>query len=504
MIAPGSTVIPTEHQHHPGVRQRVQQIHKKAANLDALVENLDGYVWSVDTEMRYIVLNSTLVKLIKDVIGVEARPGDRMLDILEILNPAKKNEWNAFYLQAFQGNGQRFVSQFEIEGKPAYFEVAINPMREEGIVKGISCFARNVTESLHNSRMLQESELRFRSLIENCADFIMMANGVGEFIYGSPSVKRYLGYSDEEYLYKSVFTFIHPDSIADSQKLLGALSLNPGKPFTIYLKLLHKNGHEVWVEGIATNLLETPGIQALVANFRDIGERQKSDRLLLESEELRRELMEEKLLRQTEIMQAAMDAQEQERAYIGRELHDNVKQVLSTAKAYLEYGREKPAEQLDMIGRAETIISQAINELRELSRSLIQVFRQEIGLQLSIENLLDSIRLGKPFAIVANFDLANEQLISDKLKMTIFRILQEHMTNIQVHAQATQVCIALVQSEQELTLNVTDDGRGFDLRQPRKGIGLTNIYHRVEIFNGQINLQSSPGNGCRLAVSFKI
>lgn len=478
MIAPGSTVKTTEHQHHPGVRQRAQQIHKKAANLDALVENLDGYVWSVDTEMRYIVLNSTLVQLIKDVIGIEARPGDRMLDILEILYPAKKNEWNAFYQQAFEGNGQRFVSQFEIEGRPVYFEVAINPMREHGVVKGISCFARNVTESLHNSRMLQESELRFRSLIENCADFIMMANGVGEFIYGSPSVKRYLGYSEEEYLYKSVFTFIHPDSIADSQRLLGDLSQHHGKPFTIYLKLLHKNGQEVWVEGIATNLLETPGIQALVANFRDISERRKSDRLLLESEELRRELVMAKMHRQTEVMQAAMDAQEQERAHIGRELHDNVKQILSTAKVYLEYGRENPAEQPDMIGRAETIISQAINELRELSRSLIQVYRQEIGLQLSIEDLLDSIRLSKSFDINANFDLVDEQLIGDKLKMTIFRILQEHMTNIQVHAQAAQVCVTLVQSEQKLVLTVTDDGRGFDPRLPRKGIGLTNIYHR--------------------------
>lgn len=504
MIAPGTAVIPTEHQHHLGVRQRVQQIHKKAANLDALVENLDGYVWSVDTEMRYIVLNSTLVKLIKDVIGIDARPGDRMLDILEILYPSKKNEWNAHYQQAFEGNGQRFISQFEIDGQPVYFEVSINPMRENGAIKGISCFARNVTEALHNSRMLQESELRFRSLIENCADFIMMANGVGEFIYGSPSVKRYLGYSEDEYLFKSVFTFIHPDSIADSQSLLGQLSLHPCRPFTIYLKLLHKHGHEVWVEGIATNLLDTPGIQALVANFRDISERKKSDRLLLESEELRRELMEEKLLRQTEIMQAAMDAQEQERAHIGRELHDNVKQMLSMAKVYLEYSRENPAEQAEMIGRAESIISRAINELRDLSQSLIQVFRQEIGLQLSIENLLDSIRLGKPFDLKINFDLVDEQRVGDKLKMTVFRILQEHLTNIQSHAHATQVYISLVQSEQELVLTVTDDGRGFDVHQPRKGIGLTNIYHRVEIFNGEIDLQSAPGKGCRMAVTFRI
>ncbi|WP_315819206.1 PAS domain S-box protein [Paraflavitalea speifideaquila] len=273
----------------------IQQIYKKAANLDALVENLDGYVWSVDTEMRYIVLNSALLHLIKDVLDIDAKPGDKMLDILGMLDPSKTAEWEEIYQQAFEGKGQRFICQFLIHEQPTFFEVSINPMRKGEVIYGISCFARNVTEHVHNSRMLQESEIRFRSLIENSADFIMMANEEGCFIYGSPSVKRYLGYSDEEYLYKSVFTFIHPDSVAAAQKLLGDLAQQYGTPFTIYLKLIHKDGTEIWVEGIATNLLNTPGINALVGNFRDISERKKAERLVQESEYLRHQLMEEKI-----------------------------------------------------------------------------------------------------------------------------------------------------------------------------------------------------------------
>lgn len=502
-IAPGSTAVPTEHQ-HMGALHLAQQTHKKAANLDALLENLDGYVWSVDTEMRYIVLNTALVNLIKDVIGIDARPGDRMLDILAILYPSKTGEWNAFYQQAFLGQGQRFISQFEISGQETFFEVSINPMREGDAIKGISCFARNVTEAVLNSRKLQESELRFRSLTENCADFIMMANGTGQFIYGSPSVKRYLGYNEDEYMNKSVFTFVHPSSIPASQVLLANLSQHPRQPFTIYFSLLHKDGREVWVEGIATNFLDTPGIEALVANFRDISERKKSERLSMESEELRQQLMQEKMSRQTEIMQAAMDAQEKERAHIGRELHDNVKQVLSTAKMWLEYGRENPDERLQMIQRAETTIADVIKELRDLSRSLIQVYREDIGLQLSIENLVENVQLGSPFRIQSDFALLDEQQIDDKLKMAILRILQEHLANIQLHAAASQVRLDLRQTLDELLLTVTDDGRGFDIQQPRKGVGITNILHRVEIFNGQVEWQSSPGKGCRMTVSFRI
>ena len=348
--APGSAITPAEEQHII-TGPLAPQIHKKAANLDALVENLDGYVWSVDTEMRYIILNSALIALIKDVIGVDAGPGDKMLDILGIFDPSKTEEWNNIYQEAFKGKGQRFLSHFIIHGQPTCFEISINPMRKGNAINGISCFARNVTEAVNNSRMLQESEIRFRSLIENSADFIMMANGEGRFVYGSPSVKRYLGYSEEEYLYQSVFTFIHPDSVAEAQRLLGELAQFPRQPFTIYLKLIHRNGEEIWVEGIATNLLDMPGINALVGNFRDISERKKAEQLILEKEELRHQLMEEKLNRQREIMQATLEAQEKERAHIGRELHDNVKQILSTAKVCLEYGRDNPGEQAHMIER---------------------------------------------------------------------------------------------------------------------------------------------------------
>lgn len=607
----------------------VQQIHK-AANLDALVENLDGYVWSVDTEMRYIILNSALLNLIKDVVNVDAKPGDKMLDILGMLDPSKTEEWKTIYQQAFEGTGRRFISQFLIHGQPTSFEISINPMRKGNVINGISCFARNVTELIDNSRKLQESEIRFRSLIENStdiiavvdgtgnivygspsiekhfgnnlvdlmgisafsfihpddlaelagifieilsqpgrsmpvksraytkegqliwvegivtnlletegvngivcnfrdvtervkaaealherelrfrlliensADFIMMANKQGRFIYGSPSVKRHLGYSEEEYLDKTVFTFIHPDSVSDAQKLLVDLSRHRGQPFTIYLKLIHKNGEEIWVEGIATNLLDTPGINALVGNFRDVSERKKAERLIQESEDLRHQLMEEKINRQKEIMRAAIDAQENERAHIGRELHDNVKQILSTAKVCLEYGRDNEPAQQHMIRRAEEMINTAIAELRELSKSLIQAYEREIGLQLSIENLVESIRLSNRFHITINFSLPDENRLDDKLKMTLFRIIQEQLNNILTHAEAENISITIQQSDDLLSLCVADDGKGFDVQQKRAGIGITNIINRAEIFNGHVDIDSAPGKGCRMLVNFKV
>lgn len=481
-----------------------QQVHKKAANLDALVESLDGYVWSVDLEMSYIILNNALLKLIKEVVGVEAKPGDKMLDILGLLDPSKTEEWKNIYQQAFEGSGQRFVSQFLIHGRPRYFEVSINPMYKEGAINGISCFASDITAEINNNRRLQESHTRFRSLIENGTDIIVVIDHTGNIIYGSPSIEKHFGRKLTDLTGENAFDFIYPEDIPElAEKFLDVLN-SPGISIPVKSRAYAMGNRLIWVEGIVTNMLKTEGVNGIVCNFRDVTERLKTAALVQESEELRHQLMDEKINRQKEIMQAAIEAQEKERAHIGQELHDNVKQILSTAKVCLEYGRGNAAEQQHMMQRAEDMINSAIKEIRELSKSLIQVYQREIGLQLSIENLVESIRIGNRFQISVDFFLPDENRLDDKLKMTLFRIMQEQLNNILTHAAARHISIAVQQAGSVLSLTVADDGKGFDIQQKRMGIGITNIINRAEIFNGQVAFHSSPGKGCRMVVSFRI
>ena len=482
----------------------VQQIHKKAANLDALVENLDGYVWSVDTEMRYIILNSALLTFIKDVVGVEAKPGDKMLDILGLLDPSKTEEWKNIYQQAFEGAGRRFVSQFIIHGQPVFFEISINPMRKGDIISGISCWARDVTETINNSRKLQENETRFRSLIENGTDIIIVIDNTGNIVYGSPSIEKHFGMKLATLTGDSAFNYIYPEDLPELTEKFFEVLNSQGISIPVKSRAYTKDNRLIWVEGIVTNMLGTEGVNGIVCNFRDVTERKQAETLMQESEGLRHQLIEEKMSRQQEIMQAAIEAQEKERAHIGRELHDNVKQILSTAKICLEYGKGNEPLQQHMILRAEEMINTAITEIRELSKSLIQIYEREIGLQLSIENLVESIRIGNRFNISIDFSLPDENLLDDKLKMTLFRIIQEQLNNILTHAEAGHISISIQQQENTLSLCVSDDGKGFDVQQKRMGIGITNIINRAEIFNGQVDIDSAPGKGCRITVNFKI
>jgi PAS domain S-box-containing protein len=469
-----------------------------------------------------------------------------------------------------------------------------------------------------NSKRNAENLIDYRSLLENnSTDLIMMANQDGQFIYGSPSVHKSLGYSEMEYLHKSVFTVVHPESVETAQALLQDVLTYPGKMFTIHLMLQHKNGTPMWVEGLAINLLHQPGVNALVGNFRNINERKKIEQQIKESGDLYRnlfnknpvpigvceitslkflevneaairhygytrkeflkmtffgvapqeehntlkqlledachkknsgilkthikknkeiifvdllvhsisykgmpcylilanditekvqlqsQLLEEKIQWQKDITKATIDAQEKEREEIGRELHDNITQILTTASLCLSYAAENFSTQDEMIQRSKTNITNAIEEIRTLSRSMVQSFHREVGLKLSIEDLIESIKMAN-FRVALNFNLPDEHILDDKLKTTLFRIVQEQLNNILKHAKASRVVISVKEIINTLHLTITDNGKGFNTAVKRKGIGITNIINRAELFNGHAKIISSPGNGCGLEVTFPL
>jgi signal transduction histidine kinase len=238
------------------------------------------------------------------------------------------------------------------------------------------------------------------------------------------------------------------------------------------------------VEGIVTNLLGVEGVNGVVCNFRDVTERKEIEK---------------------KIRQASIDAQEREREEIGRELHDNVNQILTTARLYLDCILEAPSEQESIIRRSSEIITSAIEEIRKLSRSMTQSFHKEIGLKLSIEDLLENIRqLPEGIHVSFDFFLPGELDLDDKLKTTIFRIVQEQLNNVLKHAAASTVHISLRQDGPAIWLRIQDNGQGFDTRKKRDGIGINNIISRAELFNGQVDIESSAGKGCLLTVHFQM
>jgi signal transduction histidine kinase len=127
----------------------------------------------------------------------------------------------------------------------------------------------------------------------------------------------------------------------------------------------------------------------------------------------------------------------------------------------------------------------------------------DLGLLDSLTDLVESVRTTRAIHIefypVGNFD----EKISDKIKLTLFRIIQEQMNNVLKHSGAHHLIIELVleEAENRIDLNITDDGRGFDPGNvSKKGLGLSNIMSRADLFGGKVTILSSPGQGCKLRV----
>ncbi|HMH21763.1 MAG TPA: PAS domain-containing protein, partial [Puia sp.] len=217
---------------------------------------------------------------------------------------------------------------------------------------------------------------------------------------------------------------------------------------------------------------------------------------------LQDQLSGERNARQEEIMKATIGVQEKERNEIGNELHDNVNQILTSAKLYIEcvglYDDEKESYRKTGV---ELIVT-AIEEIRRLSRSLVPPRLKDVGLIKSIGDILDNISVTSGIAVDLCLEDFDEMKLEHGLKLAIYRIIQEQTTNILKHAKASQVRLQFTQKSNFLVLKITDDGKGFDLAHLTKGIGFTNIINRSAVYHGRVKIESSPGKGCSLTISF--
>ena len=234
----------------------------------------------------------------------------------------------------------------------------------------------------------------------------------------------------------------------------------------------------------------------LVGSMQDITEQKKMEKRLIKNE-----INKEKL-----IAQAVIDAQEKERAEIGKELHDNVNQILSTAKLYLELAKTDVKQKDELIKRSADNIFSAINEIRNISKALVPPSVKDLGLIDSVKDLVESLRMTGKLQVKFTYKGDLEKIVNDKQKLMLFRIIQEQVNNVLKHAEASELCIEIKLHEKSITLSIADNGKGFTLEKVRfkKGVGLSNIESRAHLFSGKVTITTSPGNGCKLFIEVPI
>jgi PAS domain S-box-containing protein len=219
--------------------------------------------------------------------------------------------------------------------------------------------------------------------------------------------------------------------------------------------------------------------------------------------ELENELADVRLQRQKEISETIIKVQEKERSRIGHELHDNVNQLLSTVKLFFGGVNTSNAEQKQLKDKSIEYLHMAIEEIRKLSKELVTPQLKEENLTNNIKALIEDIQLAGTLKFSFTHDI-DDKLLSSGKKITLFRIVQEQLKNTIKHSRATSTQISLQTKEDHVVLVMKDNGKGFDPRQTRQGIGLSNIHERAQFYNGIADIRSSPGAGCTLTVTIPV
>lgn len=334
----------------------------------------------------------------------------------------------------------------------------------------------------------------YHALFEQATDAIMVTDFHGNFIDVNSSICTMFGYTKQELLSLNVKALLDAE-ILQTNPIRFDLLAN-GENIFNERKMVHKNGAAIYVEANAKKFMEN----RVMVIARDITERRKVEEVLQKFEA---NLKRERLKAQQEITDAVITAQENERHQIGLELHDNVNQLLATSRLYLRIANAGDMEKKAMaLNEVDKLIDNAINEIRNLSHSLISPFLRCHGLVNSLDRLLRTISESNEIKIEKQIKDIDENAMPEKLKLSIYRIVQEQLGNIIKHAKARKISIKLVHENERIFLNVKDDGVGFHTPDKTEGIGLINIRTRASLFDGQVSILSSPGNGCELKVVF--
>jgi signal transduction histidine kinase len=301
---------------------------------------------------------------------------------------------------------------------------------------------------------------------------------------------------------------------------------------SIELPLKRKNGAPTWVRAeIEADQGETGRVNQWRMVLVDITEKKaaeevlRKDRKKLEKEVNIRTAEIEKQYQQLDRLNVAikkmaqhtLKAMESERKVMSKDIHDSIGGSLSAIKLHLEtrisrmssFERKLPSGVMPL-EKLVTHLHATINEARRISNQLRPLALDDLGLKSA---LAEAIRQFKEFypgiKAVSQIEINSEPLPPD-IQTVLYRVVQEALNNVGRHSAAKVVHVKLVNNQQQILLEVADDGRGFD---PRKvlsckddliGFGIHSMRERVEICKGKFRIQSKPGNGTAVKISIPI
>ncbi|MEY4940938.1 MAG: hypothetical protein RIQ93_2673, partial [Verrucomicrobiota bacterium] len=385
--------------------------------------------------------------------------------------------------------------------------------RNRELARGNLRLEREIIRRQNAQDALEESELKFRSVVESAQDAIITIDGKGVLVSLNQGGEALFGYLAAELIGKSVIRLVPKRLRAAARITLRCLAAGDQRQLLdrpLETCGLHRSGVEFPLELTVATWRTRVGI-FITGIARDIRERKQAEFALTESRghymKLFKEAraMEENLRR---LSNKVIAAQEEERKHISRELHEEIGQVLTAANVSIALLR-KHASRDEMVSRevenAQRLLKDSMDMVYHFARELRPAMLDHLGPYAALQNFVKSYAARTGIKTELENHARLEQLDAQQ-GTVLYRVAQESLSNVHKHAQATRVKIRLFQQPSGVLMEISDNGKSFNPADSTtegelQRLGLLGMQERVRLVNGNFSIQSKPRRGTTVRVT---
>jgi PAS domain S-box-containing protein len=377
------------------------------------------------------------------------------------------------------------------DGKVEYLNSNYVGFIEKNCLVRVWGTSRNITD-----QKLASQKIKYlASLVENVSDSIYSCDMEYRIISWNHAAEQIFGMTEAEALGREISVACDIKYVNETRRSVTLKVLENGEWRGEAIVKRKSDGKQLTLLTSATLLRDENNDNiAFIVTSKDITERK----------EIEDQLMRVETEKQRLVHRATIEGQEKEKSDIAAELHDNVNQIISSAKLFMEVAKNNPELHHEMTDKSIETLGLAIQEIRKLSKSLTPPSLGRQALNDAISELIDDIHLAGKLRVDFEGDKSADELLSPELKLTLYRIVQEQLNNIIKYAQTKEAWVKINLNAEYVQLLIVDGGIGFDVNEKRRGIGLTNIINRAGVFNGEVDIVSAPGKGCKIGIQIPL
>lgn len=335
-----------------------------------------------------------------------------------------------------------------------------------------------MVEDITAKKTAEEAQFRHVAIVESSEDAIISKNLDGIITSWNAGAERIFGYGEAEVIGHPITILFPPELKVEENKILE--TMRAGGRYKHYETVrITKAGKNVDVSLSIFPIKDSTGkLEGISTIARDISERKKA---------------------LTDMTRKLIAAQEQERARIGRELHDDISQRLAMLALELEQQHE-PSGFQNRVQAFREELRQISDDVQALSHNLHSTKLEYLGVIAGMKSWCKEFAQRQKIEI--GFKSEVRSTLPREIGLCLFRVLQEALHNAAKHSGVKQIEVQLHEESGEIHLIIRDLGKGFDIEAARqgRGLGLTSMQERVRLVNGTISIQSKPTRGTTIHV----